>query len=43
MFGHVKVICFSTGLLIGLSALNSFSFARPAYKAEPRVVFRPST
>ena len=35
MFGHVKVICFSVGLLVGLSALNSLSFARSTHKAQP--------
>jgi hypothetical protein len=35
MFGHVKVICFSVGLLVVLSGLNSVSFAMRSKTINP--------
>ena len=35
MFGHVKVICFSVGLLLVLSGLNSMSFAMRSTTSPP--------
>jgi len=41
MLDHVKVICFSVGLLLVLSGLNSVSIAMHSTATAPPVSLRP--